>query len=173
MKKTKIYILDTSAVLSGKNTDFASNSITATGVSEELSPGGKDYQFFQFLKEKGLKVFSPSKKNLEKTKEHAKKTGDLGRLSNTDIELLALALDIKKQEKTEPILITDDYSIQNLANSMDIKYKTISQQGIKESFIWINKCQGCGKKFKENINNCPICGSKTKKVILEKRSLDS
>ena len=90
--KSNIYILDTSAILSGKNTDFASESITSNGVSKEINPGGKDYFYFQFLKEKGLKIFSPSKKYLEKIKEYAKKTGDQGRLSETDIELLALAI---------------------------------------------------------------------------------
>jgi len=170
--KSKIYILDTSAILSGKNTIFTSGSVTCTGVSEELQPGGKDYQYFQFLKEKGLKILSPQKKYLEKIKEYAKKTGDLGRLSEIDIELLALAIEIKNKGENDPILITDDYSIQNLANTLDIKFETISQNGITEKFKWINKCQGCGKKFKENINSCPICGSKTKKVVIKKNSLN-
>ena len=136
MKKNnqKIYILDTSAILSGKNPDFADNFITATGVSNELTPGGKDYQLFQFLKEKGLKVFSPSKEKIEKVIEFAKKTGDIGRLSDTDIEILALALEIKDKKEKKPVLVTDDYSIQNLANFMNILYLSLSQKGIKKSF---------------------------------------
>ena len=52
-KKSKIFILDTSAILSGKpiNLDNA-QMITTPGISKELKPGGKDYQALQFVIEK-------------------------------------------------------------------------------------------------------------------------
>ena len=162
-KKLKTYILDTSAILAGKPLNL-DNLVTTPGVSKEFKPGGRDYRFFQFLIEKGLTIQTPSKKTIDKIKTMASKTGDLSRLSDTDFEILAVAYEIKKQ-KENVVILTDDYSIQNLAAYLDIKFENIKQNGITKKFKWITQCRGCGKKFKENINKCPICGSTTKNIV--------
>lgn len=169
-KKTKIFILDTSAILSGKpiNLDKV-KMVTTPGISKELKPGGRDYQSFQFLIERGLSIRSPSKESINKIKTTSNKTGDANRLSKTDVEILALALDISKDDEKEAIILTDDYSIQNVANVLNIKFETISQSGITKRFKWTCRCRGCGKKFKENIRICPICGAETKTVISSKK----
>ena len=166
-----IIILDTSAILSGKPIDFKNAKIiTAPGVSDEIKPGGRDFQIFQNLKEKGLIIQQPSKKSIDKIKDVIKNTGDFGRLSTTDIEILALAYE-KKIGKNNVSIITDDYSIQNVADELNINFETISQSGITKKFKWSYRCQGCGKKFKENINICPICGAGTKNIISKKEDL--
>ena len=170
IKKEKIFIIDASAVLSGKPINLEdAKMVTTPGVSNEFQPGGRDYQAFQFLIEKGLTIISPSKESIIKINGTSKETGDIERLSDADKELLALSLELSK--KNEAILITDDYSIQNVANSLDIKFESISQRGIKKRFKWSCRCQGCGKKFKENIKICPICGSKTKNIVFRKKYL--
>jgi len=163
-KKSKIIILDTSAVLSGKPLDFDNVRITTVpGVSKELKPGGKDYQAFQFLIEKGLNITAPSKKSIDRTKQVSIKTGDIDRLSTADIEMLALALDLYNDN--EPVILTDDYSIQNVANNLNIKFESINQLGIKKRFKWVYRCRGCGKRFEKNIKICPICGDETKNIV--------
>ena len=172
-KKSKIFILDTSAILSGKPINLDnSKMITTPGVSKELKPGGRDYRAFQFLIEKGLTIHSPSKDLTDKIDTISKETGDLGRLSTTDREVLALALEVNKDDEKEAIIITDDYSIQNVAHVLRIKFENISQLGITKRFKWIYQCQGCGKKFKENIKTCPICGSLTKNIISNKENIE-
>jgi len=168
----KIFILDTSAILSGKPIDFENKKIfTTNSISKELNPGGSDYRNFQYLIEKGLSILDPSKKSLEKIKKIAEKTGDINRLSKADIEILALALDIKDNMEDEPVILTDDYSIQNVSAEINIKFEPISQSGITKKFKWICRCRGCGKKFKDNINICPICGAETKAVITSKKDI--
>ena len=170
-KKTKIYILDTSAILSGKPIDLDdAEIITTTGVTKEINPGGKDYFLFQVLLEKKLNIHSPTIESIKKVNTISKKTGDLTRLSDVDKEILALALDIKKEGK-KPVIITDDYSIQNIAHNIKIEYIGINQQGITSKFNWIYQCRGCGKKFKENMKICPICGDKIKNIIHKKENL--
>jgi UPF0271 protein len=171
-KPKKIYILDTSALLSGKPIDL-NNSIIATTpkISDELKPSGRDYQAFQFLKEKGLSLLYPTNESINEIDRTAIDTGDIDRLSQADKELLAVALDIKKKAEKRPIILTDDYSIQNVANILDIEYENISEPGIKKRFKWITRCCGCGKRFEESIHKCPICGSKTKNIIFKKENL--
>ena len=167
----KILIIDTSAILSGKSLVLENiKTVTTPGVSSELKPGGKDYQNFQYMLEKGLTVETPSTKSINKIQQKSKETGDLGRLSKTDIEILALALDIK-EKKQEPIILTDDYSIQNIADTLNIKYESISQHGIKKRFKWNYRCRGCGKKYTNETKICPICGASTKKIISKKSDL--
>jgi UPF0271 protein len=170
MKKIKIYILDTSAILSGKPINLDNTKmVTTPGISKELKSGGRDYRSFQFLLERGLSIQSPTRESTDKIKTISDKTGDTNRLSKTDIEILALALDISKDDEKEPIILTDDYSIQNVAHVLNISFEAMSQSGITKRFKWACRCRGCGKKFKENIKICPICGAETKTVIFSKK----
>lgn len=170
--KIQIIILDTSAILSGKPLDFENNRmITTVGVSNELKPGGKDYRNFEFLKNKGLNIESPQQKSKDSIIKLSKETGDFDKLSKTDKEILALAYEYKIKNY-DLIIISDDYSIQNIANFLKIKCIGANQNGITKRFKWFYCCSGCGKKFKDNINICPICGAEIKKIILKKKNLN-
>jgi len=171
--KKKIFIVDTSAILSGKTLSFDNAQlITTTNIEKEIKPGGRDHQNYIFLKEKCLILKTPSKDSLKKIKETLEKTGDINRLSLFDIEILAIALDENKQKNVEVVILTDDYSIQNVATYIKIKFKSINQDGITKKFKWISRCRGCGKKFKYNINICPICGSDTKKIVIKTEEIN-
>jgi UPF0271 protein len=161
--KKHVFIIDTSAILSGKTINLGEAVMnTSPAVSEELKPGGKDYSAFQFLLEKGLSIISPSKESLDIIKKTAEETGDKDRLSIADIEILALALDINKDVCKEAIILTDDYSIQNVASILTIKYQNCSQRGIIKKFNWQYHCPGCKKHFKKSVKICPICGTETR-----------
>jgi len=171
--KKKIFILDTSAFLSGKPLNFNDvQLITTINIEKEIKPGGRDYQNYIYLKEKCLIFKTPSKDSLKKIKETLEKTGDIDRLSIFDIEILAIALDENNQKNVEVVLLTDDYSIQNVAIYNKIKFKSLNQDGITKKFKWISRCRGCGKKFKDNISICPICGSDTKKIVIKTEEID-
>ena len=167
----KVYVLDTSAILSGKSISPMDGKLLAPdSVSIEFKKGGRDYRNFQFLIEKGLSIISPSKDSIEIVRKIAETTGDIGRLSRVDIDVLALALD-KQKENLEVVILTDDYSIQNVAHAMGIKFKSLSQKGIKEEFKWVYVCRGCGKKFDRHIKVCPICGKATKSIVVRSRKI--
>lgn len=100
-----------------------------------------------------LRISDFTKESLEIVKEEAKKTGDLGRLSDVDLSVLALALDM------DGTILTDDYSIQNVAKSMGLPYRSVGTAGIKKKFKWNYRCVGCGKWYKEHSEECLICGS--------------
>ena len=171
-RKSMIFIIDTSAILSGKPINLDNDKmITTSSVYNELEPGGRDYQILQFLMEKGLSINIPRQDSIDKIKTISNKTGDLDRLSEADMDVLALALDINTAGDKEAIILTDDYSIQNVAHVLNIKFESISQQGITKRFIWNHRCLGCGKTFKEKLKVCPICGSPTKSIVLDREDI--
>ncbi|MBN1861967.1 MAG: NOB1 family endonuclease [Candidatus Thermoplasmatota archaeon] len=170
--KKKIYIIDTSAILSGKPIAICDASfITVPGVSDEFRPGGKDFQTFELLKETGLTIHIPSKESMDSVKKTAQKTGDDRRLSQADMEIVALAMDINKTQNQEAILLSDDYSIQNVASTLNIKFQGLLQKGITKKFKWASRCPGCGKQFNEMKKICPICGTTTKSSLIHKKDL--
>lgn len=170
-KKTRLFILDTSAILSGKPLTLDMKLTTTTpGVSHELQPGGRDYRTFLFLHEQGLSIRNPTKESIQKIHKVATESGDIGRLSTADIEVLALALDISQDQ--DAIIITDDYSIQNVSHILGIRFESINQSGITKRFKWNWRCSGCGKIFATHVPTCPICGASTKQVVVKKKSLE-
>ena len=168
----KFYILDTSSILSGKQISFKDGKlVTTTSVIDELKPGGKDYRYLTYLLENELAVLDPKKSSIENIVKKSIETGDYNRLSKTDIDIIALAIDLIKKLDNDVIILTDDYSIQNLSNYLEINYCNISQKPITKRFKWIYKCMGCGKKFSKNIKVCPICGSSIKNIISKSKKI--
>jgi len=170
--KRHIIILDTSAILSGKPIRFPDATlVTSPAISDEVTPGGKDYQRFEFLKETGLTIHSPSQEALRKVKKTAQETGDDRRLSPADVEILALAIDLNNEPDTDTAILTDDYSIQNVATVLGIRFLGFSQNIITQKFKWVSRCPGCGKQFNEPVDICPVCGTKTRSSLRKKENL--
>ena len=172
--KKQIFIIDTSAILSGKPLDIPQGIlVTTSGVAEELSPGGRDYRTFQLLIEKGLQIHAPTKASLHLVQQRAKETGDDQRLSTADIEILALALDYKGEADCEVTILTDDYSIQNVALLLNLRFQGFSRKEITQRYQWISHCPGCKRRFQEPVDVCPVCGTKTHVIIHKKKKLPS
>jgi rRNA maturation endonuclease Nob1 len=170
--KKKVFIIDTSAILSGKPIMITDAKIVTTpGVSDEFNPGGRDFRTFELLKETGLTIQIPSKEAINAVKQTAQQTGDDRRLSIADIEIVALALDINKNPDQEVTILSDDYSIQNVASTLNIKYQGFLQKEITKKFKWVSRCPGCGKQFNEIKKICPICGTATKNSLSQKKNL--
>jgi UPF0271 protein len=127
--------------------------LTVSRVLKEI----KDRESVSYLSLIDLEVKDPDSSDIEEVKKVARKTGDIYKLSETDIDLLALAFKIKK-EGNEPIIVTDDYSIQNMARSLGIKTDSVVQKGISEKFKWVRICKGCKRRVDEG-KICPVCGS--------------
>ena len=103
-----------------------------------------------------LRVSDCSPESMEKVKEEARKSGDLGRLSPVDLTVIALGLDL------DGIVYSDDYSIENVCTRLGIQYRPVGTGGIKKVEKWNYQCIGCKKWYKEKMDECPICGSPMK-----------
>jgi UPF0271 protein len=151
----KGYVLDTSVLYYGKDLPQEFECVITPGVVRELDKEGMSARL-ELLMATRIRVSSPSDRSLRKVSEESEKTGDSRRLSVADKELLALALDLGYE------LITDDYSIQNLARVMGIPARGFDQKGIAEVFEWQAKCKGCGKLFPADVRECDVCGTETR-----------
>jgi len=151
----KGYVLDTSVLYYGKDLPQGFECVITPGVVRELGKEGMSARL-ELLMATRVRVSSPSDRSLRRVSEESEKTGDSRRLSEADKELLALALDLSYE------LITDDYSIQNLARAMGIPARGFDQKGIAEVFEWQAKCKGCGKLFPADVRVCDVCGTETR-----------
>ena len=151
----KGFVLDTSVLYYGKDLPTGYELIISPGVVRELEKEGMGERL-ELLLATRIRVSSPTKRSLQRVEKEALGTGDSSRLSETDKEILALAMDLGYQ------LLTDDYSIQNLATVLGVPYRGFDQKGITKVLVWEAKCTGCGKILGPEIKECDVCGRPTK-----------
>lgn len=147
-------VLDTSALMSGRR--FAGELLTTDDVLNELRRlKALTPELASFLDVK-VRVVSPSRESLEAVRTASEDTGDAHRLSPTDLGLLAAAFQLKAT------IVTDDYSIQNLARVLGVSHEPVLETGITEVVQWRYRCSGCGKFYEAWAETCPICGAKVR-----------
>lgn len=107
-----------------------------------------------------VQVTEPSVESVNKVKSTASKTGDMGALSQTDISLLALALDLTQVEGGAS-LVTDDFAVRNVAEILSISLSQTAMKGGEwKNVNWRIYCKGCGKQYTNpRLKCCPICGT--------------
>jgi UPF0271 protein len=146
-------VLDTSAIIYLNDFRMFEKIFTVKEVIEEV----KDK--ISTVKLSGLnpKIIEPSTKAVEDVKKAARETGDLEGLSQTDLKVLALA---KEKNLT---IISDDRSIQNVAEKLGISYISVFVKKITKLIIWKKFCKNC-REYYEKGNSCKICGGKLIRV---------
>lgn len=142
-------------------------------VREELIPDSLPWVRFNAAVESGkLKVKMPEEHSVQKIKEASKTVGDVLYLSEADMHVLALALELKK-EGYSPFIVTDDYSIQNVAHQINVDFTSLMTFGIRFRFYWILYCPACHHKYPADykLKKCKICGTELKRKPLAKKSV--
>ena len=164
--------MDTSALIAGYD---ALNSnlkhYTVPSVQEELTREGLTRLRLDLAKRTGkLTVLNPDCRYFKKVEAKAIKLGEAGKLSTVDKKLLALGVQLQA-EGNIPIILSDDYSIQNVAEYLGLGYKSLATIGIKRRFDWVVYCPGCRRRFDDpqTMNVCPICGTDLKRRPTQKR----
>jgi UPF0271 protein len=148
--ENSFFIIDASALLSGMELPLEGRLATTQSAVEEVRKGKAGVKL-DYLLETRLDVLQPSKGSIEEIVGLGKELGDL--ISKTDAELLALA------KENNAVLLTDDYSMQNIASLLKMKWKGMLQKGISNEIEWGFRCTGCKKRYKEKTDCCPICGA--------------
>lgn len=147
------YVLDTSVLLTGRQ--YEGELYTTPGVRRELRRHGSSEETEAFLDLK-VRLASPDPASLAAVDAEADRSGDAVRLSPTDRGLLAVALELGAS------IVTDDYSIQNVASRLGVPYERIEQRGITETVRWRYRCTGCRRFLEEWRPVCPVCGARVR-----------
>lgn len=153
-----VFIIDASVFIYGYQIGEG-EIVTVPGVVEEVKDV-KSTTLFEQAQSAGMRVEPAEQCYIDEVVKMAKKTGDMGVLSETDIHLLAKAVQYRDKDT---YIITDDYAIQNVASRLGIQIKPIVQRKIMDVLIWKKRCIGCGRYFAKG-DICLICGSKLKRT---------
>jgi len=149
-------VLDASAVLRS-SLDYSGGGYVMPGTAyRELSGWMEKTALEEAARRGDIEVLTPSQESVSKALDAARQTGDAEKLSEADLDVIALAL-----EERLPIL-TDDYAIQNTASRLGLASVRTTHDGIKREFTWSWACRGCGRGM-SGPGICQICGHKAGK----------
>ena len=131
-------VLDSSAFYAG--IPFSSNEpcfITSL-IYNEIEHIKKDHDAVQILIEtKRLTISEPEQRFTITVNEAAKKSGDFPNLTQEDISIIALSLQLDAE------LLTDDFAVSNVAKNLSIKVIPVMTNGINDVITWTYYCPAC------------------------------
>ena len=161
----KILVLDTSALIMGLDpSGLQVDTYSVPEVVEELrDQTGPSYRLSMSSSSGKMKIQAPTDDSLTEVANQAKLLGDRLVMSKADSSILALAVDLKKNGKI-PIIVSDDYAVQNVAEGLGIEYQSLSSLGIRQKYKWIYYCPACFKRYLTgDMKVCGVCGTKLKR----------
>jgi len=169
--RNRVIVLDTSAFIAGFDPLSVTEDVySVPAVERELASNSLPWTRFKTAVESGrLRVKAPSHTFLEKIKDSSKTVGDVLFLSDVDLQVLARALELKSFGYS-PLIVTDDYSIQNVANQVGVEFASLMTFGIRFRHHWIMYCPACYRKYPPDYKpeHCEVCGTKLKRKPLKK-----
>ncbi|MEM2907490.1 MAG: hypothetical protein QW739_05410 [Candidatus Odinarchaeota archaeon] len=113
------------------------------------------------LQESKILVKAPSEESLNNVLNVSLKTGDSIKLSLTDLKLIALGRDLSGEY--DVIIVSDDYSIQNICVEIGVKFKSLREGGIRRQIKWVKYCPACFREeSKQDSIRCEVCGTALK-----------
>lgn len=153
-----LYVLDSGAFYAGFYRSINLKFYTTTSIIKEIKHILNASLTLDLLISSGILIVQdPLIESINKIINTAHHLGDIKKLSKADISVLSLAYQLNKT------LVSDDYSIQNVAKFLGVKTISLGNAGIVKLRKWENFCKTCRKKYPSNIKECTICGNPTKR----------
>lgn len=125
-------------------------------VKQELKDFRSRMNLDIMVQSKRIQLQSPSLKKIIQVNKKLETIDPNHKLSQTDIEVLTLAWEKKG------ILITNDFTLQNVAAHLEIPTQVLSGKKINRIKKGYLRCRGCKLIFHSNFQTCPGCGSELK-----------
>ena len=163
-------VLDTAALLHWPVQELR-GGICAFSQQEELASVSETRSLL--LESAQLEWRAVPKDWLEQAKSVASISGDLPRLSDVDLDVLALAVGLSLE------LVTDDYRLQNAYKNHGGQVCSVNTKGAGQVWKWELRCTGCRATFpvpsdakrskRGAVGECERCGSPTEIKRMKKR----
>ncbi|MGI0072969.1 MAG: NOB1 family endonuclease [Nitrosotalea sp.] len=149
-------VLDATSFYSGIPFASQETSFTTPLVFEEIKHIKKEQAVISTLIEsKRLRIIEPEQKFTEIVRQKAMETGDFHNLSEEDVSVIALCLQLRGE------LLTDDFATSNVAKHLNLMVFPVMTKGVIKT-NWVYFCSGCEKSFSK-LSVCPICGNKLRR----------
>jgi UPF0271 protein len=155
----KTIILDASAIINGLPSGaIAEQQVTTPAVMDEVQEKRWEGILKLAFDIEKIEVRLPTEEKQNEILALMQETKD--KLSDTDVQLLALTLELSQSEVVA--IATDDYGIQNIAKKIGLKFIPVGEEGIKKVISWQYYCPACRKKYDKE-GSCEVCGTALKR----------
>ena len=156
-----MYIIDTSVIICGALPFIDGKIATIKEVIEESKDYKSKVMIDTAIIQKRVQIKEPTFDSIKKVKDEIRRISC--NLSETDTKLIALTFDHKDQA----ILLSDDYSVQNIASLLNLEFSSVKERGIREAIEWKFQCIGCKKIYDTTHKTCTECGSKLRRIRVD------
>jgi UPF0271 protein len=171
---SKCYVLDATALIQGLTpTALSHDAFTVPAVIDEVNADPVlSIRIEAAIASGTMKYRLPSGGSIAAISEIVRDLGEEESLSETDLELLALAIELRT-EGWDVSLISDDYAIQNVSTKIGIPFVTVAASGITLVFTWSLFCPACRRTYPHGKSKitCPVCGTTLKRRVVKKRRI--
>ncbi|MFW9855782.1 MAG: NOB1 family endonuclease [Candidatus Thorarchaeota archaeon] len=169
----QIYVLDSTAFIRldfpdllfwGKSTTI--EFYTTPGIVSELKDFRSRVNLDLLSQSTKFSVTEPSSSLVQKVKQEIQVFDPQTSLSQVDIGVISLTLELRDRYNGMVALITSDYRLQNAAGHLKVPIHALTDQKILQLRRWQLKCRSCGETTDIGGQICPSCGGQLSAVRL-------
>jgi UPF0271 protein len=165
-----VYVLDAGVLVSTwTNKKMDSTFVTTPGVIEEVRNRMSRFRAETLFLLDKMKERTPVEDDLKRVESVSSSAGDQIVLSQNDIELIALALTVARNEP-DTVLVSTDFAVLNTASHLGLKTLDPNKR-FGQEITWGMRCPACNHKTKSTTRDteCPVCGTTMRRTPLKKR----
>jgi len=160
------YVLDAAGFFAGLQLSALGKTYTVREVIDEVRDLSSRKNLELGLSAGKVVVEEPRPSSITYIKELAAKLGELGRLSEADIRLLALIRELRNVCR-EVIVVSDDRSVQNVSLALGVRVQGVKRGALSRARRYVYVCPSCGRVF-DRPGTCPVCGVKLIRIRYDK-----
>lgn len=133
-----IYLLDAAALLNNESFSFDQKNkyYTTSKVFSEWKDFRSRSLAENALANNALTIHDPCPLSVQKTMEKCGESGTV--LHDADVSVVALAIELRERKK-KFIVVTDDYSVQNVLKRLRISFMGVAQGTVKKARSFTKK----------------------------------
>jgi UPF0271 protein len=166
-------VLDTSALIAGLLQSGIDLKMYTTPlvIDEARGRGHASFLRKEAQHARDLAVMEATPEVVTSVRNQIRQMGESTKLSETDISVISLALYLKNEGNPDVVIMSDDYSLQNVAAAIGLQTKSSNTQGIAKQIEWIYYCPACFREYRRPPKDmlCQVCGTKLKRKPTTKK----
>jgi len=168
----EVIVLDASAIINTRSIPLLERKakwLMPNRVYDEVLDSFSRFRADALIAGNQLRLAAPAKETVIMIMREAQRIGARGRLSQADVDVIALAYD-ERSRGNQVVVVSDDYQVQNLASVLEISFQGASLETITEFIAYKYICPIC--RLRSNVPGlCENCGTPLRRAIARKRRL--